>query len=548
MQLIKDISEEKLRGGFYTPAPIVRFILRWAKNGNSSYELLEPSCGDGAFLKEIKDTQFKYKSITALELIKKEAEKASLINLPNTEVINDDFFSFSNTTKNKYDLIIGNPPYIRYQYFDKKQREETIKIFSRAGIKYSKLMNAWTGFVVSSTLMIKEKGKLAFVLPAEILQVGYAKQIRRFLSNNFNKISIVSFRKLIFPSAQQEIVLILCEKNGTSERLIEHIELDDREPLDNIDVINLKYPKKRMNTFSDKWTLYFLNQNEIDFVESIAKKYNIYKIGNYAKVEVGMTTGCNDFFTVSERVVQQYDLFPYSEPMVGRSVQVISNIFTRNDWIMNIEKGAKAFFLKFPEKKNLLNKALDYIKKGEQEKANEFYKCRIRKEWQIVPSAWVSDALFIRRNDIYPRLIMNKANAYTTDTMHRVTLRKDNLLGHNVNINIDSFVASYYNSLSFAFAEICGRSHGGGVLELMPKEVENILLPYDERNASLLSSIDNMLRSGKTIDEIIAYTDNIILRKNVGLTKEEILIANGIWKKMLNRRKGRSTNQLMSMI
>ena len=70
-------------------------------------------------------------------------------------------------------------------------------------------------------------------------------------------------------------------------------------------------------------------------------------------------------------------------------------------------------------------KALDYIKEGEKLGIHKGYKCGIRNEWQIMPSAWVSEALFTRRNNIYPRLIINSAKAYTTDTMHRVTVRKD---------------------------------------------------------------------------------------------------------------------------
>ena len=53
MQLIKEATSEKLRGGFYTPEPIAAFILKWAFNGNKELDILEPSCGDGVFLKEI---------------------------------------------------------------------------------------------------------------------------------------------------------------------------------------------------------------------------------------------------------------------------------------------------------------------------------------------------------------------------------------------------------------------------------------------------------------------------------------------------------------
>ena len=71
----------------------------------------------------------------------------------------------------------------------------------------------------------------------------------------------------------------------------------------------------------------------------------------------------------------------------------------------------------------------------------------------------VSDALFIRRNNKYPKFVINEAQAYTTDTMHRVTVKEG--------IDMQALTASYYNSLSLAYSEICGRSHGGGVLELI---------------------------------------------------------------------------------
>jgi hypothetical protein len=40
MQLIKEASKEKLRGGFYTPEPIASFVLKWALNVNKQLDIL----------------------------------------------------------------------------------------------------------------------------------------------------------------------------------------------------------------------------------------------------------------------------------------------------------------------------------------------------------------------------------------------------------------------------------------------------------------------------------------------------------------------------
>jgi len=533
MQLIKNASKEKLRGGFYTPEPIASFILKWALNGNKELDILEPSCGDGVFLEEIRKADYKYNSVTAIEFDEIEANKSRQIELENSEIINSDFHDFCINTKQKFDLVIGNPPYIRYQYFDKKQQGFASAIFNKAKLKYSKLTNAWVSFVVGSSLLLKEQGKIGFVLPAEILQVSYAQPLREFLGQFYNKINIVSFEKLVFPDIQQEVVLLLCEKNNTKTHLIEHLELRDAEELHKLDVSRLKSPKKKIDFKSNKWTFYFLDQKEIDFLERLQIKKTIPRLGDYAKVEVGITTGSNLFFTVPLSTVQFYNLEKYAKPLVGRSVQVPSAIFTEKDWRKNRDSEARTHFLSFPKMKDLNGSlgARDYIAWGEEIEINKGYKCRIRDEWQIVPSQRISDALFIRRNNKYPKLIINEAKAFTTDTMHRVTVKQ--------NAEIKALTASYYNSLSFAFSEICGRSHGGGVLELMPNEVERILLPYNENNAELLPVINKMIREKKDISEVLIITNEKILKENYGLTDYEIELADSIWKRLSKRRLNR---------
>lgn len=531
MIVIENASKEKLRGGFYTPTPIADFILKWAFNGRSDYDILEPSCGDGVFLELLKDR--KYNSVTAVEIDENEAEKATNIDIPNKTLINTDFHVYCNETEQKFDLIIGNPPYIRYQYFSNEQRFEAKKIFYHAGLKYSKLMNAWVSFVVGSSLLLKENGKIGFVLPAEILQVSYAQQLRKFIARFYNKINIISFEKLVFPNIQQEVVLLLCEKNNTNSHLIEHLELKNADDLKNLDTSIIKSPKKKIDFKSNKWTFYFLQQNEIDFLESILNQNAIPRLGYFATVEVGMTTGSNPFFTVPLSIVEKYNLHDYAKPMVGRSVQVSSVIFNKKDWELNSKSGAKAHFLKFPEIQNINgNKsALGYIKFGEKQEIHKGYKCGLRDEWQIVPSTRISDALFIRRNYLFPRLIINEAQVYTTDTMHRVWIKE--------NVDIKTLAASYYNSLSLAFAEICGRSHGGGVLELMPNEVENIILPYNEKNAVLLDEIDNRMRNKENINKILEQTNKLILKNNLGFSDTDIKLANSIREKLATRRLNR---------
>ena len=533
MQLIENATSQKLRGAYYTPPVIARFILQWGINGSSDLNILEPSCGDGVFLECIANDKMLYNSVTAVEYEEEEAMKARAIILHDSEVVNADFHRFCLDTDKRFNLVVGNPPFIRYQYYNPEQQKLADEIFKRSKLKRTKLTNAWVTFVVGCSQLLTETGKMGFVIPSELLMVKYAQQLRQYLAKNFNKINIISFENLVFEEIQQEVVLLLCEKNSTDEHLIEHIEVKDADGLLSLDPHRLKFPTKKIDFHTDKWTYYFLEKEELDLLEKV--KCNMPSIATYANVEVGITTGANDYFTIPKSIVDLYNLEEYARPMVGRSVQVNSLCFTNKDWQTNVDSEAKAHLLVFPSgvKKNGNDGVRAYIENGEKEGVNKGYKTGIRDEWYIIPSIKLSDALFLRRNNQYPKFVLNEAKAYTTDTMHRVFIKEG--------VNKKAFVASYYNSLSFTFAEILGRNFGGGCLELMPSEVGGIYMPYRAENEALFAGIDRMLRQKKTADEILDYTDRIILHEGMGLSIEEVQTARSIWHKIMGRRLSRET-------
>ena len=74
-------------------------------------------------------------------------------------------------------------------------------------------------------------------------------------------------------------------------------------------------------------------------------------------------------------------------------------------------------------------------------------------------------ACLLTWNNLYPKLALNRCGAISTDTMHRMKFRDG--------IDPELAIIAYYNSIAFAFTGLCGRSYGGGVLEILPKEVDN---------------------------------------------------------------------------
>ena len=79
------VGLEKLRGGYYTPEPIAQFICNWAIDINTK-GILEPSCGDGVFLKEAAKKEMEINpnlsiedSVVGIELFEEEAKKIGAV-------------------------------------------------------------------------------------------------------------------------------------------------------------------------------------------------------------------------------------------------------------------------------------------------------------------------------------------------------------------------------------------------------------------------------------------------------------------------------------
>jgi len=542
-------EQNKLRGGYYTPAPISEFLAKWAIR-NPSDRILEPSCGDGNILIET------YKvlktlgannadiesNLVGVEYYADEAEKAKkrLIDLgasfKNKNIYKGDFFKLcvSEFYNGKlFDVAIGNPPFIRYQNFPDDQRAIAIELMQKKGLRPNRLLNSWLAFLVCSTLLLKRTGRLAMVIPAELFQVNYAAEVRKYLSDFFKRIFIITFKKLIFPEVQQEVVLLLAERNSSNIEGINVIEVNDASDLSRLKIKEIKKKNlKPIDHNTDKWTKYFLDKKEILLLKNIIDHPGIARTGDIYEVDVGIVTGKNDYFVLGDNERKRLRLEQSCQKIVTRSSHLSGLNFTDTDFNENVKKNYPTFLFNPSEEKfdSFPQSVKEYIKIGEQKGVHKGFKCRNRKVWFKVPSIWTPDAFMLRQVHEYPKLVSNYTAATCTDTIHRVRFKN----GFDTN----HITTLFLNSLTFSFAEITGRSYGGGVLTFEPSEAEQLPIPDINANNINYPEIDRLLRKGD-IYQILDITDKEFLRDGLGLTKKEISMLRNIWNKLKERRIGR---------
>lgn len=566
MLLREHATQERLNGRYYTPQDLANYIVDWATQDILNGRILEPSCGDGSFLESLNirnlDDRF---SILAIELDENEAILASeriddsifindiqqlennmnLLDEIGCKVINEDFYRVYENIINeeRFNIIVGNPPYIRYQYLTENQRDEQSVILRNNGMRSNKLINAWVSFVVASVQMLNDNGKVGLVIPAELMQVAYAEELRRFLMTELQRTTIVTFRELVFPNVEQEVVLLLGEKdeNHLEEHQLRIVQYDNIQQLINDDNMD-NVPFNDVEVNDSKWTRYFLDRQCNELINEIRQDRRFVRVGDISSVDIGITTGNNDYFCVNNETVNEFDLQNISRPLIARSVNINGINFTQEDWDENINRGAKTYLVDFPDipYEQYTDRQRAYIEQGEREGKNTGYKCRIRQRWYRVPSIWVPDAFLLRRNHLYPKFILNTdVEAVSTDTMHRIRF--------NEGIDHKRAILSYYNSISLAFTEIEGRSYGGGVLEILPGEFEKVTIPNlndneqlsDQIVDNLIQEIDNHVRNNNDIEGILDIVDQAILIEILGLEQGVVNQFRQMWTILRNRRLNR---------
>ena len=547
----------KLRGGYYTPAPIARFLAQWVIRSKDD-RALEPSCGVGQLvvataqqlLERGASADDVRNQLIATELFQSEASIARSrladLGLNGFQIVSTgDFFTALGTQSELsftyedaplkdlcFDAVIGNPPFLRYHTFPEKQRQKAFTEMQRAGLQPSRLTNAWVPFLIASAQRLTRTGRLAMVIPAELLQVGYAGETRAFLARYFAAITIVSFRKLVFDGIQQEIILLLAERGAGTTHYIDVVELDDLGGLPDLSSqLRVNHSHKLLTETRDKWTQYYLNPDEIELIQLLSKRADIPKLNQFAWAEVGVFTGNNAYFVQREQDVAARQLQGFVRPLVGRTAQLPGLTYTTSDHENQRESGAGCWLFDIQASTPLTEPLKAYIDEGIRAEAHTGYKCRIRPSWYSVPSIWTPSAFLFRQIYRYPKMVANYTDATSTDTVHRVRLTQP--------IDVGQLAGSFYNVLTFAFAEIMGRSYGGGVLEIEPGETGHLPIPFFIDNQLDVEQLDTLERAGKGA-EILAVT-NRILHNKLGLDQSDLQRLTAIWAKLSERRTGRKS-------
>lgn len=205
-ELTKKLSKEvkKNNGIYFTPPSCVKHNLELLKPYLDTYSgtinVLEPSCGSCEYVNAL-HSSFPEASITGIEYNDTIYNSVVVLENDKVKIFKMDYLQCD--MGQKYDLIIGNPPFyvLKKDAVDKKYYEY-----------FEGRPNIYILFIIKSLSLLNDGGILSFVLPKNFINCLYYDKTRKYIAQHFQILHMEDCKEDKYMETQQETILLILQK------------------------------------------------------------------------------------------------------------------------------------------------------------------------------------------------------------------------------------------------------------------------------------------------------------------------------------------------
>lgn len=468
------VNREQLKklGQFFTPFQMAHFMAKWITSNPHCNTILDPAVGLGIFLRAVlQDTNQQYELIgydIDPQILKR--AKALFKDYDDNQLKLSHRDYLCNDWNDKYDGIICNPPYQRFQNY--LQRPEMLAEFqTRLGITLSGLTNLHTLFLLKSIHQLSDNGRAAYLMPSEFLNADYGVFIKKHLikHQSLRFVIVFDFNENLFANAITTTCILLFDNH--QQNAVEFLPLKSLDNLANLERQLFSYPNIKTTgktiCYQDldenlKWRTYYQ--------KSQGNQYkNLVPLSTYGKVIRGIATGDNNYFTFNAQKQQQFEIAnQYLWPCLTKANQASSSFFTTTNFEQLRLRGKHVYLLNVAQ---LTDPAIKrYIQTGEQQGTHQKYLTSHRKPWYTLenrPPAPILVTVF-NRNGL--RFVRNEANVRNLTCFHGIYLDMFALA------KIDILMAYLMTDIAKAIFNDHRREYGDGLEKFEPNDLNQSLV------------------------------------------------------------------------
>jgi adenine-specific DNA-methyltransferase len=316
---VKQSTKNKF-GQYFTPKVVAEFMIEMA-DISQKLRILEPSCGEGVFLDLLK--QKGYTNLTAFEIDQELAQKFDCVR----------YESFvSAKIDKKFDLIIGNPPYIRWKNLEDELKQELSNhpIWNKY---FNSLCDYLYIFILKSIELLNDNGQLIFICPEYWMNTTHSISLRNYMVQNGYFEEIYHFNETpIFDKVTVSIIIFKYVKSKEKKEKIKVSKFFANQKLTTETLYNLKNQIQFKDAEFLSVSQFKLNERWILQSEDVRKKLQIletncskknqntllnlfnedkkefHTIGDFCDIGNGLVSGLDKAFQVNGHVLTENEL------------------------------------------------------------------------------------------------------------------------------------------------------------------------------------------------------------------------------------------------
>ncbi len=505
------VADKKRIGAYYTPERAARILSAWAIQSPSD-KVLEPSFGRCGFLQAVVD-QLEVRGCE--ELIHNvhgydidsgafEGPYESLVqeNGAGDQFQERDFLEARpvDLEGRKFNVVIGNPPYVSYHNMEEEQREAAVQAVRESDFSLDRKASLWAYFVLHALAFLKEGGRVAWVLPGSFFHADYASTIIDSVTGHFENAVALQLGERIFRSegAEEHSVILLAD-GWKTECPCEDLRVGYVPSLNDLEqtIQDWEDGDWTGNDYDSRIGVAFMAPRVADAIRYVEDECRVGRLGDVTEdVKIGIVTGDNRFFVIDRSEAQKRELENRDWKYIFAKSKITGGISVTQQDFQEAYQSDKSCLLVDGEGEvsEQLERYFDQKPKDEIESNVTFGK---REDWRLPDDGNDPDAFFTYMQSLGPRLILNQAGVNSTNTIHRVYFG-DEIAG----IDQKALAVSLLSTFSRLSAEVEGRTYGSGVLKLEIGETRQLqfVLPSDvEEKATkeAYQAVDSHLRDEK---------------------------------------------------
>lgn len=502
------------RGAYYTPANVALQLAEWGIRARTD-SVLDPSAGLGALL-EAAATRLSVlrrrsgAKIYGVELHRSSHRKLQLLGsrlgIPASNILHGDFFGVSALLP-KVDVVLMNPPYVRHQDIPVGVCRRMRRRVGEHGIQLSGRASSWAYFVIESCRQLKVDGRLAAVLPQDLLDAVYGRQVLDFLRRRFASVDLVPHGRDMFPGLQLRVALVYCE--GYAAEADRNALLSLRTDFGQSGIVSAITLPTRAEACRPPRRHGEAGARSL--LAEIERLPGVRTLESVATVNIGYVTGGSDFFHITEAERRELELEePDVVPAITRGRQASGLVHRFEDWAAALSYGDACWLLRPRE---LSVSLAAYLATRRAAEVSRRAKCRTRSPWWRVKCGARPAAFFVYSGG-RQRIVANNSGCWGSNALYTITLNQE--------FSAADLAVASLTSVGQLGVAVAGRELGGGLRKLDVGDAKRLKLPGARLPKHAVSQIDLMVRAGSW-KAAIGRADELVLRDALGWPMREIV-------------------------